>query len=224
MINIYNIDNMQFDHPPESFHLIFADYIYENTCFKWAEHFWPMLKPNGIFIGMADYHSNHRFRVFMEDVIGATFVNDAVWKNEWGNHPKNRLHQCYDNVMIYCKGTKWRFYPERIQVEKKTKTKGLNPSGRTTKTATAWIDDCTLTTTATERVKKSDGHLARWQKPQSLYNRVIRPFIDTFDYILDPFMGVGSLGLWCKRNNVNYFGLEQDQSVYALAEKNILER
>lgn len=221
MIELYNSDNLKLSFAPSWFDLVFGDYIYENINFDWAEHFWHTLKPNGIFIGMADYHSNHRFRVFMEDKLGATLVNDAVWYNEWGNHPKNRLHQCYDNVMIYCKGTKWKFYSDRIQVEKATKTKGLNPSGRTTKTATAWISDCVLTTTAKERVKKPDGHLVRWQKPQSLYDRIILPFTDDGDNILDPFMGSGSLGLWCKRNNRNYVGIESDKEVFTLAEKNI---
>lgn len=215
-----NMDNMDFT-TDRKFDLIFADYVYENTNFDWARNFWQLLKPNGIFIAMADYHSNHRYRVFVEDEMGGILVNDAVWLNEWGNFKKDRMSQCFDNVMIYSNSTKWKFYPEKIQVPKKTVSKGLNPSGRTTKTATAWIDDCTLTTTSKERVKKDDGHLIRWQKPQSLYDRIISPFVDAGDWICDPFMGSGSLGLWCKRNNMNYVGIESDPEVYTYAEKNI---
>jgi DNA modification methylase len=98
----------------------------------------------------------------------------------------------------------------------------LNPSGRTTKNATAWIDDICLTTTAKERVKKSDGHLVRWQKPVRLFDRVVAPFTDEGDDVLDNFMGSGSLGEWCIKNNRNYTGIEYDKEVFGLA-KNRLE-
>jgi DNA modification methylase len=224
MLDLFNIDNMDAeDHIPNiKYDLIFCDFVYENIDFNWARLFFNhYLRPNGILISMSDFHSNHRYRVFMEDELGAILVNDAVVKAEWGNHPKDRFHQCFDNVIIYSNGKKWNFFSEKIQVPKKTMTKGLNPSGRTTKTATAWIDDCTLTTTSLERVKKSDGHLVRWQKPQSLLQRIISPFVKEGDYILDPFMGSGSLGLWCKNNGMNYVGIENDPEVFELAKKNI---
>ena len=34
-------------------------------------------------------------------------------------------------------------------------------------------------------------------------------------------MGSGSLGLWCKNNNRNYAGIENDKEVFELAKKNI---
>ena len=151
------------------------------------------------------------------------FINHLVWKNEWGNYPKDRFHQCFDDILVYSKGKHYKFYPERIQVPKVTaKSKGLNPSQRDTKPATAWIDDITLTTIAKERVKKKDGHLIRWQKPQRLYDRIILPFSDKFDNILDPFMGSGSLALWSRINERNYVGMEIDSEVYNLAVQNFL--
>ena len=147
----------------------------------------------------------------------ATFVSHLVWKCEWGNHPKDRYHMCYDDILIYSKSSKWYFNPDVIQVPKVTKTKGLNPSGRETKQATAWIDDITLTTTAKERVKKEDGHLIKWQKPVKLFDRIIAPFCDGKVDILDPFMGSGSLGEWCMRNGHNYVGIEYDPQVFNLA-------
>jgi site-specific DNA-methyltransferase (adenine-specific) len=153
--------------------------------------------------------------------LGANFINHLVWKNEWGNHPKKKFHQCYDDILIFSKGKDYKFYPDRVQVHKATANTKLNPSGRITKTATAWIDDITLTTTARERVKKKDGHNLRWQKPSKLYDRIILPFTDISDNILDPFMGSGSLGKWCKQNERKYTGIEFDEEVYNLALENI---
>ena len=222
MINLYNMDNMYFD-TPEKFDVIYCDYIYENHDFSWAEKYWKYLKPSGIFISQTDWHTNHRYRVFVEDELGGYLVNDTVLKAEWGNHPKDRFHQCFDNIIIYSNVKKgWLFQPEKIQVPKVTKTKGMNPSGRETKQATAWIDDCTLTTTALERVKKIDGHLLKWQKPLKLYDRIISPFVnETHKDILDPFAGSGSLGKWAKMNEMNYTGIEYDAEIYNYAKSNI---
>lgn len=222
MIKTFNMDNMDVSRLGDSrANIIYADYIYENLDFSWAKKFWDYLADDGVFIAQTDWHSNHRYRVFMEDVCGGVFVNDAVWRCEWGNHPKDRFHQCFDNVIIYAKSKNWTFDASKIQVPKATVSKGMNPSGRLTKTATAWIDDCVLTTTAKERVKRDDGKLIRWQKPQSLYSRVILPFLKQGDSVLDIFMGSASLGVWCKQNGYDYIGIEKDEEVYRYALANL---
>jgi DNA modification methylase len=200
--------------------LVYGDCIYESMDFSWVHLAYNCLILGGIFIVQTDWHTQHRYRVFLEDELGMNFVSHLVWKNEWGNHPKNRFHQCYDDILVYSKGMKYKFYPERIQVPKATANTKLNPSGRMTKTATAWVDDITLTTTAKERVKK-DGHNVRWQKPIKLYDRIIAPFTDYFDIVLDPFMGTGSLGRWCRMNQRSYIGIEIDPEIYMLATENI---
>ena len=200
--------------------LIYGDCIYEDKDLTWLAYAYESLKINGILIVQTDYHTQHRYRNFLELVLGMNFVNHLVWKNEWGNHPKTRMHQCYDDILIYSKGKQYKFYPERIQVPKVTASTKLNPSGRQTKTATAWIDDITLTTTAKERVRKKDGHLIRWQKPLRLYDRIISPFSDVADLVIDPFMGSGSLAKWCRMNIRSYVGTENDPEVYDLAIKN----
>ncbi len=203
--------------------LVYADCIYEDIDMTWAVLFYEKLIEGGIFIIQTDWHTNYLYRHLLQNRMGANFVNHLVWKNEWGNHPKNKFHQCYDDILIFSKGKNYKFYPERIQVPKATAKTKLNPSGRETKTATAWIDDITLTTTAKERVMGSDGHLIRWQKPQKLYDRIIMPFTDELDFVVDPFMGSGSLGKWCKKNNRNYLGIEIDEEIYRIALKNLEE-
>ena len=215
--DLYNRDNMEegliVSHP--AFDLIYADMIYENINLGWIDKYWDALKPNSIFIVQTDYHTNYLVRAKLE--TKGFFINHLVWKNEWGNHPKNKFHQCYDDILIFTNGIAYKFRSDRIQVDKATKNKGLNPSGRQTKTATAWIDDICLTTTSKERVKKRDGHLVRWQKPVRLFDRIIAPFTDEGDDILDLFMGSGSLGEWSILNNRNYVGVESDQEVFILA-------
>lgn len=229
MIQVFNEDNLMFslEEHAETMRpdIIYADCVYENHDFTWVNVYWEYLKKGGVFIIQTDWHTNFRYRAFMEDYHHAYFVNELVWKNEWGNHPKNKFHQCYDSILIYSNTKDWNFNPDAVQVPKVTINKGLNPSGRQTKQATAWIDDICLTTTSNERIKKSDGHLAKWQKPMKLYDRIIAPFITYYSFILDPFMGVGTLGRWCARHpfpwRLNYFGIEIDKETYSLAIQNI---
>ena len=220
MYKLFNTDNMELEVYGE-YDVIFADYIYENLDFNWLLRYWNYLKNGGIFVAMTDYHSVFEFGFLAKQLTDSCFVNHLVYENEWGNHPKDRFHQCFDDIVIFSKGKHNHFYSDRIQVDKVTKNKGLNPSGRETKTATAFISDICLTTTSKERVKQEDGHLIRWQKPVALIQRLLDPFTDKGDTVLDLFMGSGTVGEWCILNDRNYIGIENDPIVFGLAEKRL---
>jgi len=222
---LYNKDNLDISVPSIDYankcDVIFADYVYENLNFDWVNKYWLHLKDGGVFIAMTDFHSIFEFGSYMKQMPNAKFVNHLVWKNEWGNHPKDRFHQCFDDIIIFSKGNNHKFYPDRIQIEKATANTKLNPSGRQTKTATAFINDICLTTTSKERVKMEDGHLVRWQKPLALINRILLPFTDEDDNVMDIFMGSGTVGEWCVLNNRNFIGMEKDKTIFNLAEQRI---
>lgn len=198
--------------------LVYCDPVYEDIFFNaWIFKYWQYLKPSGVFIVQTDFHTLPDIWMFLRDIMQGKFISHSAWKCEWGNHPSRQPHQCFDDILIFAKEKDYKYYPQKVQVPKVTKTKGLNPSGRETKTATAWIDDICLTTTSKERVKKPDGHLLRWQKPIRLFDRIVAPFVDKNDTILDPFMGSGTLCEWAIRNDCNYVGIENDPSVFELA-------
>lgn len=220
MYKLYNEDNMQLD-VLGRYDVIFADYVYENLDFSWIDKYWPHLKEGGIFVGMTDFHSIFEFGVKMKSMPNAKLVNHLAWKNEWGNHPGDRFHQCFDDIVIVSNGNHKCFHADRIQIPKVTIAKGLNPSGRETKNATAFVSDICLTTTAKERVKKEDGHLVRWQKPVALIQRILDPFTEKGDIILDLFMGSGTVGEWAILNDRNFIGIEYDKEIFNLAKERI---
>jgi DNA modification methylase len=220
MYNLINDSNMNIE-VSGKYQLVFADYVYENLDFSWIDKWWTVLVDGGVFIAMTDFHSIFELGMKLKSMPNSKFVNHLVWKNEWGNHPKDRFHQCFDDIVIFSKGSHNHFYSDRIQIPKVTITKGLNPSGRETKTATAFISDICLTTTALERVKYDNGHLVRWQKPIMLIQRLLSPFINLGDNVLDLFMGTGVVGKYCLKNNINYIGIENDPEIFVLAKESM---
>lgn len=221
-IELYNRTNEGFAYDYK-FDLVYSDMIYEDkNILDWLKPAWQALKINGILIVQTDFHTDWLVRWYLETnswfeaVRKPVFVNDLKWLNEWGNHPKNKMHQCFDSLIIYAKGNDYKFYSDRIQVDKKTKNTKLNPSGRQTKTATAWIDDICLTTTAKERIKKSDGHLIKWQKPIALMERILSPFTDEGDWIYENFGGTFPACRWAKMNNRNAVGVELDVETFKI--------
>jgi DNA modification methylase len=200
---------------------IFADYVYENLDFSWIDKWWPVLDDGGVFVAMTDFHSIFELGMKLKSMPNSKLVCHLAWKNEFGNFPKDKFHQCFDDIVIFSKGNHKHIYSERVQIPKVTLTKGLNPSGRETKTATAFISDICLTTTALERVKYSDNHLVRWHKPLALMQRILDPFTDKDDLVLDLFMGTGSAGKWALSNGRNYIGIENDKEIFDLAKLGI---
>lgn len=223
MIKIFQQDNMKYEPLHyEKPNLVIADYIYENLNFDWVDKYWNYLQYGGVMVAITDYHSAAEYKVYVKNLPNANFVNWITWKNEWGNHGKKQFAQVHDDIIIFSKGNKFRFNPDKAQVGKVTaKAKGLNPSGRTTKVATSVITDITLTTGAKERIKKDDGRLIQWQKPKELLRRIMRPFLIDNDLVLDPFMGSGTAGEVCAEENWHYIGIEYDKKVFKLANKRL---
>lgn len=223
MIKLLNKNNMEYT--PDTYEkadLIIADYIYENLNFDWASRYWSFLKPGGIFVAITDYHSSAEFKVYMQSLEDSNFVNWLIWKNEFGNFRKDRFRQCHDDIIIFSKGTKYRFDPEKVQVQKVTaKAKKLNPSGRETKIATSVITDITLTTISKERVKKDDGKNIKWQKPKDLLRRISIPFLKKGDLVIDPFMGSGTMAEVCFEEGWHYIGVEYDKETFNIATKRL---
>jgi len=224
-VRLLNMDNTLFDEDVSA-NLIYCDMIYEDgeefQLNSWIPRYWNKLSSGGIFMVQTDWHSIFEVGYFLKRKLGGNHLNHITWKNEFGNFPKNKFRQSHDDILIFSKGNDYKFYPERVQVEKVTaKSKGLNPSGRATKLATSvWTDIC-LTTVAKERVKKDDGKSIRWQKPITLIDRLFSPFTDDGDLVIDPFLGSGTSGEWCKNNNRDFIGIEKYEDVFELAYKRI---
>lgn len=224
MYQIINDDNLKVPNN-KKFDLIYCDYIYENLDFSWVDAWWPLLKENSIFMAQTDDSSMAQMKLKLDSMPNAIWINTCIYVQEWGGVPRNAFPRKHDYIFIYANGEDYKFYKDRIQVPKLTATsKTFNPSGRTTKTpCDVFYDLGNFSTVSNERVKDDSGHNVRWQKPLKLFDRIIFPFTDEEDDVGDPFMGVGSLGEWCKKNNRNYIGYENSVEIFNLAKERLID-
>jgi DNA modification methylase len=228
MINLYHSDNirmMEYLLREElKFDFLYADCVYENEDFTWLSVAICLLKQNGIFIVQTDYRTVADYKQILDD-SPLTFVNWCIYLNDWGGTPKDRFAQKHDDILIYCDGKDWKWYADRIQIPKATAGTAFDKKGTGLKTPpSVFYDHASFSTMSNERVKLPDGKGIQWQKPIWLMKRLLLPFTDENDFVLDPFMGSGTLGVVCKKYNRNYFGIENNKDTYNLAKERINEQ
>lgn len=227
MINLFNGDNAKiiFDLLGENFRIdvVYADTIYQELDPMWIFPAYEALQSDGIFYLQTDYHKVAESKIFLDKLFGrGNLINWLITIQEWGGTSKRFFPRKHDDILMYCKGRNYKFYPERIQIPKVTAGTKLDKKGTGLKTpCDVFYDLGNFPTTSRERIKGSDGKNIRWQKPQKLYERILRVCTDEKDKVLDPFMGSGSLGVYCKRNNLDYWGIESSKEVFSIAKKNI---
>jgi site-specific DNA-methyltransferase (adenine-specific) len=204
----------------EKFKFIYADMIYENTDFFWIKSSLPLLDSGGVFIVQTDYHTVSEVKQYM-DSLGLSLINWCIYVNEWGGIPKKAFPKKHDDILIYSKDMDYKWYPERIQIPKVTAGTVFDKKGTGMKTPPdVFYDKPSFSTMSNERVRFGDTNI-RWQKPIWLMERLLLPFTDENDNVLDLFMGSGTLGVTCKKHNRVYVGIEKDTDIFNLAVRRI---
>jgi site-specific DNA-methyltransferase (adenine-specific) len=217
MKDIYNIDNMVYD-TELKFNLVYADMIYENHNLSWIDKYWNMLRKDSIFMVQTDDSTMAQVKMKLDEMPNSIFLNTCIMVQEWGGTSKRFFPRKHDYIFIYANGKDYKFYPDRIQIKKKTAGTAFDKKGTGLKTPMdVFYDLGNFSTMSKERVKDNTGHNIRWQKSLSLMNRLMLPTTDENDYILDIFMGSGSLGEWAIKNNRNYVGIEYKKEVFEIA-------
>jgi DNA modification methylase len=215
---------MQIEFGENKFDLIYCDYIYSNLNFSWVDKYWQLLKPNSIFIAQTDDSTMAEMKLKLKYMPDAFFINTCIMIQEWGGTPRKGFPKKHDYIHIFSNGEDFKWYKNRIQIEKVTKGTNFDKKGTGLKTpCDVFYDLGNFSTMSKERVKNNSGHNIQWQKKLSLMNRLCLPFTDEGDDILDLFMGSNTTGIWCARNKRNYVGIENNKEVFDIACKRFNE-
>ena len=70
---------------------------------------------------------------------------------------------------------------------------------------------------------KNTGKLHITQKPLDIVQKLVTNSSNSFDVVLDPFMGSGTTGVACVNTNRNFIGIELDENYYSIATNRIME-
>lgn len=202
---------------------IYADCIYESTDFSWAILCRELLRRDGIFYIQTDYHTVAEWKIYLDNLFGKeNFINWLITIQEWGGTSKRFFPKKHDDILMYSNGKNYKFYPERVMIAKTTAGTKFDKKGTGLKIpCDVFYDLGNFSTISKERVKDSTGKNIRWQKPQKLFERILGICTDVGDTVLDPFMGSGSSGLYCKNNNLNYIGIESNEEIFSIARKRL---
>lgn len=63
------------------------------------------------------------------------------------------------------------------------------------------------------------GMKAGW--PEELIEKIVKNFVPQDYLVIDPFMGSGTAGVICKRNKINFIGIEKDKETFLQAVERI---
>jgi len=197
--------------------VIYGDCIYESFDFRWVDLCYTLLKDSGIFYVQTDHHTVAQYIIYLNSLFGEeNFLNMLIYKQEWGGRSKRYFPRKHDTILMYAKGKDYKFNYERILIPKVTANTAFDKNGGMKIPCDVFDDLGNFSTMSNERVKK-DGKNIQWQKPLKLMNRLLLPVTDEGDIILDPFMGSGTTGVWCKENNREFIGIENDHEVFHIA-------
>lgn len=200
------------------FDLVYADMLYDDFNFdRWLPACRELLADTGSIFVQTDYRSVAELKLFMDSLFGKDkFVNWIVWPYDWGGRPKNAFGRKHDDILWYAKTSDYIFYPENVQIPKKTAGTSLNPSGRNTKTPTdVWTDVGNFHTMSSERVSGT-----KWQKPERLVRRIVEAVTERGGKVFDPFVGSGTTIAVSMKTDRMSVGCEIDEEIF----KNAKER
>lgn len=171
-----------------------------------------------------DYHTVAEWKIYLDGLFGReNLVNWISVEYDWGGRSRKCFAKKTDFILIYSNGKDYKFYPERVLIPKATAGTNLDKRGTGLKIPTDFWSDMSFSTIAKERVKDSSGKNIQWQKSLKQMTRLLLPFSDESDLIVDPFLGSGTSAVWCALNNRNFIGIESDREVYEIACKRLQE-
>lgn len=222
MISLINIDNMLFETDRKA-NLIYADMIYENATLDWIPKYWDMLAPNSIFQVQTDYHTSAQVKILLDSFPNSIFINEVIYVQEWGGTPRKGFPMKHDNIYIYANGKDFKWDKRKIEVPKKTAGTKFDKKGTGLKTpCSVFYDLGNFSTMSKERIKDpSTKKNIRWQKSLKLMRRLMLPFLDSGDLVIDPFSGTSSTGVVALEIGCDFIGIEIDRKVYNISKKRL---
>ncbi|MFH1052400.1 MAG: DNA methyltransferase, partial [bacterium] len=195
-----------------------------------------VLKPTGSFYLHCDPTSSHYLKLIIDAIFcpqGGEFRNEIVWCYRGAGYPKMDFGRRHDLIFRYSKGKKFTFNLDDVREEYAETTKErfkhyignkrkggdfglqkLNPLG---KQPDDWWEIQPIAPSAKERL----GYPT--QKPESLYEKIIKASSNEGDVVLDVYCGCGTTIAVAERLNRNWVGVDITYQSISVIQKRLEE-
>ena len=167
-------------------------FTYNNiNCKEYAPEFYRLLK-NGSHCYVMTNHINLIDMLNTFTDVGFHFIKSLIWNK--GNKIMGQYYMSqYEYILFFRKG----------------KGKKINNCGTSD-----------ILSISNKKTKDKDGkNIHDTEKPIELMEVLVNNSSQENELVLDPFMGVGSTGIACIKNNRNFIGIEIDENYFTIAKE-----
>ena len=171
-------------------------FTYNNiNCKEYAPEFYRLLK-DGSHCYVMTNHINLIDMLNTFTDVGFHFIKSLIWNK--GNKIMGQYYMSqYEYILFFRKG----------------KGKKINNCGTSD-----------ILSIPNKKTKDKDGkNIHDTEKPIELMEVLVNNSSQENELVLDPFMGVGSTGIACIKNNRNFIGMELDENYFNIAKERIEE-
>ena len=171
-------------------------FTYNNiNCKEYAPEFYRLLK-DGSHCYVMTNHINLIDMLNTFTDVGFHFIKSLIWNK--GNKIMGQYYMSqYEYILFFRKG----------------KGKKINNCGTSD-----------ILSIPNKKTKDKDGkNIHDTEKPVELMEVLVNNSSQENELVLDPFMGVGSTGLACIKNNRNFIGIEIDENYFNIAKSRLEE-
>ena len=171
-------------------------FTYNNiNCKEYAPEFYRVLK-DGSHCYVMTNHINLIDMLNTFTDVGFHFIKSLIWNK--GNKIMGQYYMSqYEYILFFRKG----------------KGKKINNCGTSD-----------ILSIPNKKTKDKDGkNIHDTEKPIELMEVLVNNSSQENELVLDPFMGVGSTGLACIKNNRNFIGIEIDENYFTIAKSRLEE-
>ena len=165
------------------------------NCKEYAPEFYRLLK-DGSHCYVMTNHINLIDMLNTFTDVGFHFIKSLIWNK--GNKIMGQYYMSqYEYILFFRKG----------------KGKKINNCGTSD-----------ILSISNKKTKDKDGkNIHDTEKPVELMEVLVNNSSQENELVLDPFMGVGSTGLACIKNNRNFIGIEIDENYFNIAKSRLEE-
>ncbi len=156
-----------------------------------------LLADDGLIFIHLDWHAVHYVKAIMDEVFGSdNFVNEIIWNYKSGGSSKKRFSRKHDNILVYSKTSKYKFYPQSEKSYnrdyKPYRFKGVEEF----RDELGWYTMVNMKDVwQIDMVGRTSGERTGYatQKPEALLERIIKSATQEGDICADFFAGSGTL-------------------------------